>query len=130
MLLIKKLRDNKKQKDITVEDAPKSRFSGVEEVSYRDDSYRCHSYRLYSYPKNTELVSGQYKRYVTKYKGSREDAPIDLFAREGDEVVVERDRLVHQLVQLYGEGAFYVYKFGGTPHYNTFLKRTFIEVVS
>lgn len=44
--------------------------------------------------------------------------------------MVDKERLVHQLLQEYGEGRINVYRFGGTPPYESVFERRFIEVVS
>lgn len=128
-MIIRKLRDNKKQKDVTVGDVPKSKFSSIEKVVYQDESYRRHRYKLYSYPVGTKLVDGDYVKDVNKFKGSFSDAPIQVYSREGSEIVVDRSYLVHQLAGLYGEGRLNVYKFGGQPPYESIFERKFIEVI-
>jgi hypothetical protein len=128
-LEIRKFRDNKKDEAVTVDDVPKSRFNGIEEVEYTDERYRRHRYRVYRYPQGSKPVKGQYKGFVTKYTGSFEEAPVNAFAREDGEIVVDEGQLVHQLVEEYGEGQFYVYRFGGNPNQETLFK-AFVEVIS
>jgi len=128
-LEIRKFRDNKKGEDVTVEDVSKSSFNSIEEIAYTDGSYRRHRYKVYGYPRGSKPVQGRYKGFSTKYTGSFEEAPVDAFGREDGEIVVNKDELVHQLVQEYGEGQFYVYKFGGNPEQETLFKG-FVEVIS
>jgi len=129
-LIIKKLRDNKKQKAVTVDDVPKGRFDSVTEVSFIDEKYRKHRYRLYEYLPSTTLVESDYVKDVTKFNGPIEDSPVDIYSQEDGETVVDLDRLVHQVVQEFGEGRINVYKIGGTPSYESVFQRRFIEEIS
>jgi len=122
------LRDNGEDRDVTVDDASKGKFNDIKEVTHTDSSYRKHRYRIYRYPDGEKPVTGQHKGYVVKYSGSLQKAPVSAFGRENGEIVVDLDTLVHQLVQEYGEGQFYVYKFGGNPEQETVFKG-FVEVI-
>lgn len=128
-LEIRKFRDNKKNEDVTVDDVQKSSFNSIEEVSYTDEKYRRHRYRIYRYPQGSKPVKGRYKGFVTKYTGAFEEAPVNAFGSEDGEIVVDKGQLVHQLVEEYGEGQFYVYRFGGNPNQETLFK-AFVEVIS
>jgi len=128
-LEIRKFRDNKKGEDVTVEDVSKSSFNSIETVEYTDERYRRHRYKVYGYSQGSKPVEGRYKGFSTKYTGSFEEAPVNAFGREDGEIVVNKEELVHQLVQEYGEGQFYVYKFGGNPEQETLFKG-FVEAVS
>ena len=129
-LIIRKLRNGKKQKDVTVDDVPRGRFDSIREIEYNDDKHRKHRYRLYEYLPGTTLVDSKYVKDATKFKGRVEESPVEIYSKEGDQTVVDLDRLVHQLVQEFGEGRINVFSIGGTPPYESIFQRRFVEVIS
>ena len=127
--MIRKLRNNRKQKDLQVSDIPRSAFTGIETMSYRDPNHRNHRYRLFRYPSGATPVDDDYVKDVTKFKGDISDCPVDIYESTKNGVQINTERLVHQLVDLYGEGRINVFKLGGNPPRESIFENQFIKII-
>jgi len=92
--------------------------------------YSQHRYRLYRYPGGSLPIEDDYVKDVTKFKGDLSECPVDIYESTGEGLEVNRERLVHQLVEKWGEGRFNVYKFGGKPAYESIFENHFIKTIS
>jgi hypothetical protein len=129
-LIIRKLRDNRAQEDVRYDDLPEKLVKRTTTVDYTDDSsFQNHRYKVAEYEAGTEPVQGKYIKDVTKYKGSVDEAPIQIYSVENGEPVIDEERLIHEIYQEYGEGRVNVYKFGGNPPIESIFENKFIKKV-
>jgi len=85
---------------------------------------------LYRYTGGSLPISDSYVKDVTKFKGSLSDCPVDIYEAVEEGVEVNKERLVHQLVERWGEGRFNVFKLGGNPPRESIFENHFIKTVS
>jgi hypothetical protein len=128
-IIIRKLRNNRKQEDVTASDVPNSYFTTIDDISY-SENYREYRYRLYRYVGGSLLIRDDYVKDVTKFKGDLSECPVDIYESVETGIEVNRDRLVHQLVENWGEGRFNVFKIGGNPPRESIFENQFIKKIS
>lgn len=116
-LIISKLYDKKRERDVTMGDVDMSKV---------DFNFETADAKVYSYvPHSNPAGDHNYFSSQVVFNGDVEEVPV--FKKENGVIKTDNKELADYLVENFGSGQYNVFKRGGTPCWDPYFENRFVE---